>query len=147
MVRIVRHTRAAPPAPASGASVGPSELALSVTIPLLDEASSNRLLRALWAEIREEFGKLAWQYMPQRLGAQREVYFGYADLGLSRAVQIGISYRRKGIIERVLFKEFFDMAGLPAARFEACLRAAETAVVSFVCGKCHSAIGCIQCEW
>ena len=92
-----------------------------------DEAASNRLLRALWAELRKEFGQLFWQYAPRKYGSRREVYFGYADLGLNPAtIRVGIRYKTRGIITEVLFCDAFDRIDLPTVRFESCVRRAET---------------------
>ncbi len=92
-----------------------------------DEAASNRLLRALWAELRAEFGQLVWQNTPRRHGHLRKIYFGYADLALSTKIHIGVTYRKRGVIERIVFEDVVDKANLPTARFERCVRLAENA--------------------
>lgn len=92
-----------------------------------DEAASNRFLCALWAKLRAEFGKLAWQYAPTRYGSCQTIYFGYADLELPATIRIGVTYRRRGVIDRVVFEDVFGKADLPTARFERCVRLAESA--------------------
>ena len=93
----------------------------SIAIPLknkpVDEPSSNRFLRALWATLRLEFGKLAWQYSPKKAGSRRVIYFGYADLALSFTIHIGIMYKRKGIIERTITVQFIQKLELDSGAF------------------------------
>lgn len=103
----------------------------SIAIPLknkpVDELYSNRFLRALWATLRLEFGKLAWQYSPRKDGSRRVIYFGYADLALSFTIHIGIMYKKKGIIESVIFEDIFDKTEFPVDRFQHCVKVAENA--------------------
>src|SRR5687767_4075096 len=102
-------------------------VSIHLKISLSDEAASNRFLRALWAELRAEFGKLAWQYAPNRYGAEQTIFFGYADLGLSGTIRIGIAYKKRGVIKQVVFWDLFDRTDLPKSRFEHCVRLAESA--------------------
>lgn len=95
--------------------------------PLSSEAANNRFLRALWASLRAEFGKLAWQESPTRYGPRKVIYFGYADLGLSGLIRIGVTYKRRSIIDCVVFWNVFDKTNLPTDRFERCVRLAESA--------------------
>jgi hypothetical protein len=92
-----------------------------------DEVASNRLLRALWAALRAEFGKFTWQYVPVRYGSRQTIYFGYADLALPTTIRIGVTYKRRGIIDRSVFEDASGDADLPASRFEHCVRLAERA--------------------
>ena len=103
----------------------------SIAIPLknkpIDESYSNRFLRALWATLRLEFGKLAWQYSPRKDGYRRVIYFGYADIALSFTIHIGIMYKKKGIIESVVFEDVFDKTEFPVDKFQHCVSVAENA--------------------
>ena len=101
-------------------------IAISLKNKPVDESCSNRFLRALWATLRLEFGKLAWQYSPRKDGSRRVIYFGYADLALSFTIHIGITYKKKGIIESVIFEDVFDKTEFPVDRFQHCVRVAET---------------------
>lgn len=92
-----------------------------------DEAASNRLLRALWAELRAEFGQLVWQSSPRRCGSRQIIYFGYAELGLPAKIHIGVTYKRRGVIDRIVFEDVFDEVDLPTARFKRCVQLAENA--------------------
>ncbi len=66
---------------------------------------SNRFLRALWAALRREFGKCAWQFSPRRFGPARTIRFGFADLGLKggTTLEIGCSYTQRGDVDAVYF--------------------------------------------
>jgi hypothetical protein len=101
---------------------------ISLNTPLPDEAASNRFLCALWANLRAEFGKLAWQYQPIKYGSEKTIYFGYADLGLSSSIRIGVTYRRRGVIDHIVFLDVFGEINLPVAQFERCVRLAENAI-------------------
>lgn len=90
-----------------------------------DEMASNRLLRALWAQLRAEFGKLAWMYQPRKDGPNRVIYFGYADLALAATIHIGITYKKRGVIDGILFEDVFNRIELPKDRFEKCVNLAE----------------------
>lgn len=105
--------------------MGVTSIPLKTSLP--NETASNRFLRALWAALRAEFGKLAWQYSPVRYGPQKEIYFGYADLGLSWTIRVGVTYRKRSIIDRVVFWDVFDKTNMPRDRFERCVRLAEGA--------------------
>ncbi|GBC60181.1 hypothetical protein DENIS_1132 [Desulfonema ishimotonii] len=94
----------------------------------IDEAASNRFLCAFWAKLRDEFGKLAWQYNPSRNGSRQTIYFGYADLALPATIRIGVTYKRRGIIDCMVFEDVFGKADLPITRFESCVRLAESAI-------------------
>ncbi len=66
---------------------------------------TNMLLRALWAELRKEFGKLAWQFSPSRHGEKCIIYFGWADINLGKAARFGITYKKKGIATNILVED------------------------------------------
>lgn len=90
-----------------------------------DEMASNRLLRALWAQLRAEFGKLAWMYQPRKDGPKRIIYFGYADLALAATIHIGITYKKRGVIDGILFEDVFNKIELPKDRLKKCVNLAE----------------------
>lgn len=85
------------------------------------ESESNRLLRALWAVIRAEFGKLVWQYAPVEHGHRNTIYFGWAAIDNGSPVRIGVTYRRKGVIHQIVFED----AGRVRGQMEHCVKVAE----------------------
>jgi hypothetical protein len=107
-----------------------SATAILLKTPPRDEAASNRLLRALWAELRAEFGQLVWQYTPGKHGFRQIIYFGYANLALPATIRIGVTYKKRGVIHRIVFEDVSGKADLPVARFERCVRLAESAIES-----------------
>lgn len=82
---------------------------------------SNDYLRRLWAIIRREFGKLAWNYMPDK--DNNTVFLGYADIGLGKSVEFTLTYKQKGCLKEICVN------GLPsediAAKMESCLTLAK----------------------
>jgi hypothetical protein len=100
----------------------------SIAIPLIkkpsDEIVSNRFLRALWAALRLEFGKLFWQYIPSKDRDYLIIHFGYADLALPSKIRISVTYKRRGVIESIIFDDVGNN-DLPISRFENCVRIAE----------------------
>lgn len=65
---------------------------------------SNEFLRCLWAIFEKEFGKCAWQFMPQKIGAERKVFFGFMDIGLACVFEVSIIYYKKGCIEELILE-------------------------------------------
>jgi hypothetical protein len=97
---------------------------------LTDVASSNRLLRALWASLRREFSHLGWLYQPIKDGESRRIYFGCASIGVA-SIYIGVSYKTRGIIDYILFEDIFtDKSDPIISRLENCVRTAEIATES-----------------
>ena len=68
---------------------------------------SNNFLRALWAELRNEFGKCAWNYQPFKDGALQTIFLGWADINQKQAIPISLGYRQRGIISEIDFGDRF----------------------------------------
>jgi hypothetical protein len=84
------------------------EMEILTNLNLTSNEESNTFLRALWAEFRQSFGKCAWQYSPRKDGQNKRVYFGYVDIGIgSKSLSVSISYKQKGVIKEIFFKENF----------------------------------------
>lgn len=99
-------------------------MTVKITISASDGADSNILLRAIWAALRREFGKLAWQFMPRRDGERKVIHFGMADVGLTEPLAVAIEYKQKGVVAAITFEN----ADAFADRLRACVRRAhETA--------------------
>ncbi len=66
---------------------------------------SNLFLRALWASLRDRFGRLGWQYTPRRTGSQQLIRFGWMSLGTTAptGIEVSIRYRQAGVIRAVQF--------------------------------------------
>lgn len=91
-----------------------------------DVRSSNLLLRGLWATLRSHFSKLAWQFSPRKDGKNNRVYFGFADVGLKDPVYVGVTYRKRGIIDELLFENHFG-DDLPEKALRNCVALAASA--------------------
>ena len=64
---------------------------------------SNDYLRCLWACIRKEFGKLAWNTFPFKDSKSNNIQIGYADIGVGHAVYVKISYNKRGCLKTIYF--------------------------------------------
>jgi hypothetical protein len=95
-----------------------------IPIKTTSRKESNRFLRAVWAQVRSEFGKCAWQYLPDKNGASQFIRFGFADLG-EATLEVGVTYAQRDCITELHFEE----AGNPFDdRLRACIaRAIESA--------------------
>lgn len=74
-------------------------------LKLASLADSNLFLRALWASLRDRFGRLGWQYTPRRTGSQQLIRFGWMSLGTTAptGVEVSIRYGQVGVITAVQF--------------------------------------------
>lgn len=99
-------------------------------IDLQSNKESNDFLRCLWARIRSNYGQLAWQLIPLKLGNKKSILIGYADFGLNlsnaETVFISCTYSSKGCLKTLRWscsslpnpKEFGD-------KFELCIKEAK----------------------
>jgi hypothetical protein len=94
---------------------------MRIPVKVTSESESNRLLRALWAVIRAEFGKLVWAYAPIKHGDRNTIYFGWAALDNGSPVRIGVTYRRRGVSHQIVFED----AERVRERIEHCVQVAE----------------------
>lgn len=60
---------------------------------------SNDFLRCLWAALRKEFGKAAWNLLPLRI--ENKIYLGHCDIGLGDVLDIYLSYKIKGCLSAI----------------------------------------------
>ena len=60
---------------------------------------SNLYLRALYAKLRMEYGKCAWQYMPRKDGKSNSIHIGFVDIGLANTLEVVVGYEKKGVIK------------------------------------------------
>ena len=105
-------------------------ISIALNTKLTDVASSNRLLRALWASLRQEFGNLGWLYQPIKDGDSRRIYFGHASM-ITTSICIGVSYKERGIVDHILFEDIFiDKSDPIISRLKNCVRTAEIATES-----------------
>lgn len=68
---------------------------------------SNNLLRAFWAELRNRFGKCAWNYQPFKDGTSQTIFLGWADINQKQVIPISLRYSRRAIISEIHFGEQF----------------------------------------
>jgi hypothetical protein len=94
---------------------------MRIPVKVTSESESNRLLRALWAVIRAEFGKLVWTYAPVKHGHRNTIYFGWAALDNDSPVRVGVTYCQKGVIHQIVF----EGAERVRERIEHCVQVAE----------------------
>lgn len=68
---------------------------------------SNNFLRAFWAELRNRFGKCAWNYQPHKDGCSQTIFLGWADINQERTIPISLTYSQRTIIKEIHFGEQF----------------------------------------
>ena len=66
---------------------------------------SNNFLRALWAELRDRFGKCAWNYQPFKYGDLQIIFLGLADINQKQVISISLTYSTKSIVSGIHFAE------------------------------------------
>lgn len=80
---------------------------------------SNDYLRRLWAVIRKEFGKMAWNFTP--LKANNTVYLGFADINAKEPAEFRLVYGKKGCLKSIVVNA---VAPDIACKMERCLKMA-----------------------
>jgi hypothetical protein len=68
---------------------------------------SNNFLRAFWAELRNRFGKCAWDYQPLKDGKSQTIFLGWADINQEQVIPISLAYSQRDIIREIHFGEQF----------------------------------------
>ncbi len=68
---------------------------------------SNNFLRAFWAELRNRFGKCAWNYQPFKNGTSQIIFLGWADINQKQAIPISLRYSQRTTVSEVHFGEQF----------------------------------------
>lgn len=76
---------------------------ISIKVNLTSLEESNFYLRALWSELRKDFGHLSWLYQPRKRGNKRQIIFGIIDLGSGSNYEVSLTYMAKGTIEKIVF--------------------------------------------
>ena len=69
---------------------------------------SNNFLRALWAELRDKFGKCDWSYQPRRINNSQTISLGSVNINQKKRISISITYSQKTIVSKIHFGEQFD---------------------------------------
>jgi hypothetical protein len=69
---------------------------------------SNNFLRALWAELRDKFGKCDWSYQPRKKKGSKTISLGSVNINQKKRICISITYTQKTIVSHVHFLEQFD---------------------------------------
>ena len=64
---------------------------IDISLGLQSNKESNDFLRCLWANIRKEFGKIAWNLLP--LKVENKIFVGYCDIGLDKALEVTLKQR------------------------------------------------------
>ena len=68
---------------------------------------SNNFLRAFWAELRNRFGKCAWNYQPFKDGTSQTIFLGWADINQEHVIPISLTYSQRAIVSGIHFGEQF----------------------------------------
>jgi hypothetical protein len=68
---------------------------------------SNNFLRAFWSELRNQFGKCAWNYQPFKDGDSQTIFIGWADINQAQVIPISLSYRQRSVVNGIHFGEQF----------------------------------------
>jgi len=64
---------------------------------------SNLFLRALWANIRNEFGKCAWNFIPYRDTDKKLITLGYMNYEDERTLEVSLHYKNIGNLIAISF--------------------------------------------
>jgi len=72
-----------------------------------DLLESNNFLRAFWAELRNRFGKCAWNYQPSKDGNSQSIFLGWVDINQEQAIPISLTYSQRAIVNGIYFGEQF----------------------------------------
>jgi hypothetical protein len=78
---------------------------IKVQIGLKAYGEANSFLRALWAELRQEFGSLSCAFSPNRIGRSKTISFGEVQLGKSDILHVCIGYITKGSLDYIVFSD------------------------------------------
>jgi len=107
-----------------------SHISINVNLTSLEE--SNFYLRALWSELRKDFGHLDWLYQPRKIGNKRQIIFGIIDLGNGSKYEVSLTYRVKGTIEKIGFSSVFAVKNGNGdfKKIEACVKNAKSNIAS-----------------
>lgn len=68
---------------------------------------SNNFLRAFWAELRNRFGKCAWNYQPCKDGTSQTIFLGWADINQEQVIPVSLTYSQRTIVSGIHFGEQF----------------------------------------
>ena len=74
---------------------------IDISLGLQSNKESNDFLRCLWANIRKEFGKIAWNLLP--LKVENKIFVGYCDIGLDKALEVTLKAKIKGCLSSIIF--------------------------------------------
>ncbi|WOZ81455.1 HEPN domain-containing protein [Segatella hominis] len=74
---------------------------IDISLGLQSNKESNDFLRCLWANIRKEFGKIAWNLFP--LKVENKIFVGYCDIGLDKALEVTLKAKIKGCLSSIIF--------------------------------------------
>jgi len=76
---------------------------MNINIGTTNAEESNEFLRCLWAEMKNEFGVCGWHYTPYKNGLLKKITFGFVNIGESKPLEVGITYKEKGSINNIFF--------------------------------------------
>jgi hypothetical protein len=66
---------------------------------------SNNFLRALWAELRNRFGKCDWSYQPRKIKNSQTISLGSVDINQKKRISVSITYTQKTTVSEIHFGE------------------------------------------
>lgn len=73
---------------------------------------SNNFLRALWANIRADFGKCAWHYSPYRVTDKKTIVLGSMNYRDEGTIEVSLRYKKKGNLVAIIFKGSSELDSL-----------------------------------
>ncbi|WP_144466145.1 hypothetical protein [Bacillus sp. FDAARGOS_235] len=76
---------------------------LILDIGIIEIEKSNEFLKSLWAEMKKEFGKCAWQYNPYKIKQENTINFGFMDIDVA-VLNVKVTYKQKGSIIKIIFE-------------------------------------------
>jgi len=66
---------------------------------------SNNFLRALWAELRDKFGKCTWSYRPRKNENSKTISLGWVNINQKKLISVSITYTQRTIVGEIHFGE------------------------------------------
>lgn len=83
---------------------------MKITLNHDTNIQSNLYLRALYARLRQQYGKCAWQFTPWKDGKDNIIHMGFIDIGLQSTLNVIVKYEKKGVIKSLSLKGDIDVS-------------------------------------
>jgi hypothetical protein len=78
---------------------------ISIPVNLDTKEESNLFLRAVWARLRTDFGKCAWNFAPMTSREKRITNLGYIDIGTKNTIEVSVQYKKRGTVQHLMLAD------------------------------------------